>query len=135
MLARVQDEPIDFQSLMTLQSPGKTGAMVTFTGVVRELDRGSKIQALQYEAYKEMAESELGRIAGDAINEFGLFDARIVHRTGTLKPGEPSLFVAVESEHRERGFSACVKIVELIKEKAPIWKKDIITGEPSRWHD
>lgn len=135
MIARIQDESIDVVPLLSSTNPSKTGAMVTFHGIVRGTDHDQKLSALHYEAYKEMAESELAAIGSEAKSEFELYDVRIVHRIGLLKPGETSLFVAVEAEHRERAFSGCTAIVDRIKERAPIWKKDLFVGGDEKWHD
>lgn len=135
MIAKVQDAPIDLAKLLPSLNTGHTGAMVTFHGIVRESDSGRKLSALQYEAYEEMAESELSGIANEAISEYDLFDVRIIHRIGIVEPGETSLFVAVEAEHRDRAFAGCTAVVDRIKEKAPIWKKDLYEEGDEKWHD
>ncbi len=135
MIARIQEAPIEINELLLPSMPGKTGGMVTFHGIVRGSGNSGTLRGLHYEAYEEMANTELSKIAGDVLQEFDLFDVRIVHRIGDVAVGETSLFVAVESEHRERAFSGCTAIVDRIKQMVPIWKKDLYEEGKEKWHD
>lgn len=102
----------------------RDGAIVTFTGVVRCFSEGKRVERLKYEAYKEMALKGLKRLRETAIKKFGISDVAIVHRIGTLKPGEIILFIAVAGVHRDEAFKACMFIIDALKREVPIWKKE-----------
>jgi molybdopterin synthase catalytic subunit len=99
------------------------GAVVDFWGVVRPIEDKRKIEGIDYETHREMAEHQLKRIAEQAVEEFGLNVVTIHHRIGFIAVGEPSLVVGVTSPHRGEGFRAAQWIVDELKEKVPIWKK------------
>jgi len=103
----------------------KAGAYVLFLGRVRNHDRGTKVHKLVYEAYLEMAEKEMRRIAEEAINRFGVLDVFIYHRYGALKVGEETFLVVVTSSHRREAFEACSWIVDQVKSRVPIWKVEL----------
>jgi molybdopterin synthase catalytic subunit len=99
------------------------GAVVDFWGVVRPIEDGREIEGINYEAYREMAEHQLKRIAECAAERFGLTRVIIHHRTGFIAVGEASLFVRVASPHRSEGFQGIHWIVDELKKKVPIWKR------------
>ncbi len=101
------------------------GAIVCFLGIVRA-DPG--VEGLEIEIYEEMANQELGRIEEEAKRLFKINGIRIIHRKGELKAGENILLVVVASSHREEGFQATRFVIEQIKARAPIWKKEKGTG-------
>ncbi len=104
-------------------SPG-AGAVVTFTGTVRDNARGKGVVALDYEAYPEAAELMLARIGDEIREQWGIQLVAIAHRTGYLTPGEASVVIAVASAHRGETFAACAHAIERIKVIVPIWKKE-----------
>ncbi len=107
---------------------GTYGAVVTFLGVVRDFSDGRKLLYLEYEAFPEMAEKKLAEIAQEVKERWSLEDIALYHRTGKLKVGEVSLVVAVAAPHRREAFEACQYAVDRLKEKAPIWKKEVWEG-------
>ena len=104
------------------------GAVVTFLGIVRDFSDGRELSYLEYEAYPEMAEKKLSEIALDVKKRWQLEDVALYHRTGKLRVGEVSLVVAVASPHRREAFEACQYAVDRLKERVPIWKKEVWKG-------
>lgn len=101
----------------------EAGAIVDFLGVVRPIEDGRKIEGIEYEAHREMAEHQLKRIGEQAAEQFGLKLVILRHRIGFIAVGEPSLFLRVASLHRSEGFQASQWIVDALKKMVPIWKK------------
>jgi molybdopterin synthase catalytic subunit len=99
------------------------GAIVDFWGVVRRLEDGCKIEGIEYESHREMAEHQLRQIANDAAEQFRLQLVIIYHRIGFIAVGKASLFLRVASKHRSEGFRAGQRIVDELKKKVPIWKR------------
>ena len=99
------------------------GAAVDFWGVVRGIEDGRKIEGIEYEAHREMAEHQLKRIAEQAIGKFPLKLIIIHHRIGFIGVGQSSLFVRVTSQHRAEAFRASQWVVDELKKKVPIWKR------------
>ena len=100
-----------------------TGALVDFWGVVRKLEDGRKIEGIEYEAHREMAEHQLRQIAEQAAEKFRLQLVMVHHRIGFIAVGEPSLFLRASSLHREEAFRASQWIVTELKKRVPIWKR------------
>jgi molybdopterin synthase catalytic subunit len=115
---RVTTEPLSLDELTERVRDPRAGAVVTFLGVTREVDR------LEYEAYAEMAERKLAEIVADAIETHGLTAAAAEHRIGTVPLSEPSVAVAVSAPHRDEAFSGAREIIDRIKAQAPIWKRE-----------
>jgi len=115
---RVTGSPLSLAELVTLVRDPRAGAVVTFTGVTRE------VELLEYEAYVEMAEREMHAIVTGAIERHGLCAAAAEHRVGDVPLSEPSVAVAVSAPHRGEAFAGAREIIDLIKAQAPIWKKE-----------
>lgn len=109
------------------------GALVTFEGWVRNLNEGKEVIALEYEAYDTMAEKEGQKILTEAKNKFNIIDAKAVHRVGKLNLGDIAVWVGVTSKHRGIAFEACEYIIDEIKQKTPIWKKEYYLDGDSGW--
>ncbi len=122
--------PLLISELMTLDNDDSgAGAISIFIGKVRddEID-GKKVTALEYSAYNEMAEKEAGEIIRAVKSAFSDIRTVIfVHSTGVVKAGEASLFIMVTSGHRDQATRACRHTLEMIKEKLPVWKKELFT--------
>ncbi|MEM0156268.1 MAG: molybdenum cofactor biosynthesis protein MoaE [Thermoplasmataceae archaeon] len=128
----IMEDSIDEKKLLKLLSGREIGAVVTFSGVVRETEDGRKLKSLYYETQESMATKLLNELVNESISKFDLIDALAVHRKGDVKVGEVSVFVATCSRHRLGAFRGCEFIIDGIKLDAPIWKRDIfIDGE--RW--
>jgi molybdopterin synthase catalytic subunit len=133
---RLVRETIDVDALMQQAGAAGCGAIATFSGLVRPETSGEKsLTALDYESYEEMAHSQLAEIRGRAIAKFGLIEAIVVHRLGTVPLGETSIAVIVSSAHRAEAFEACRYIVDAVKADAPIWKKDVWSDGSRNWVD
>jgi molybdopterin synthase catalytic subunit len=103
---------------------GGAGAVVTFTGTVRNSALGHRISYLEYHAYKPMAERELARVSEEVKQRWG-WPCAILHRTGHLTIGEASVVVAVAAPHRRQAFEACEYAIDRVKETVPVWKKEV----------
>jgi MoaE-MoaD fusion protein len=123
---RVTDEPLSLDSLAQRVRDPRAGAVVTFQGVTREVDK------LEYEAYAEMAEQKMAAIVADAVERHGLCAVAAEHRVGDVPLSEPSVTVAVSAPHRGEAFAGAREIIDRLKAEAPIWKKEIEGGE-GRW--
>jgi molybdopterin converting factor subunit 1 len=124
--ARVTSEPLSLDAVAARVRDPRAGAVVTFQGVTREVER------LEYEAYAEMAEERIAAIVAEAVERHGLCAAAAEHRVGEVPLSEPSVAVAVSAPHRGAAFAGAREIIDRLKAEAPIWKKEIDGGE-GRW--
>ena len=122
----VQEQPFDIGAETTTFASGHKdmGAIVTFTGIVRDLP-GDPLQAMEIEHYPGMTEAALTEIAQLAIDRWKLGDALVIHRYGRLVPGEMIMMVATASKHRKNAFEAAVYLMDYLKSRAPFWKREI----------
>jgi len=111
----------------------RSGGFVTFEGKVRDHNEGRRVEKLEYESYVPLAESEGAKIMEEAMESFGLQWAQAIHRTGVLQIGDTALWVSVAAPHREEAFAACSYIVDEIKRRVPIWKKEHYVEGDSQW--
>lgn len=125
-------DPIDLAALLADTRPSD-GAICLFVGVVRNESEGKETVAIEYQAYEEMAEMELGHVAASVSQEWPGAFVRISHRVGRLEVGEPSVAILVTAPHRETAFAACRLAIEWLKETAPIWKKEIRPDGSGEW--
>ena len=131
---RVCADPIDVAAAARGVRTDRCGAVVTFAGVVRKFsDDDRPVSGLSYEAHEAMAAAEFERIAAEARDRFGPCEIAVVHRTGDLSVGEISVAVAVAAPHRGTAFDACEYVIDELKQRAPIWKKEHYTGGKSEW--
>src|SRR5436190_3512458 len=124
--ARVTGEPLSLDAVTALVRDPRAGAVVSFQGVTREVER------LDYEAYAEMAEERIAAIVAEVVERHGLCAAAAEHRIGDVPLTEPSVIVAASSAHRGEAFAGAREIIDRVKAEAPIWKKEIEGGE-GRW--
>ena len=103
---------------------GADGAVCVFDGIVRNNTRGRQTMYLFYEAYREMALTQMRELASEAVRRFGVRDVTLVHRLGRLEVGETSVLIAVASAHRGVTFEACQWVIDTLKKTVPIWKKE-----------
>jgi molybdopterin synthase catalytic subunit len=122
--ASIIRDAIDPQTTIARLKRGEDGAALVFEGVVRSQTRGRKTLYLDYEAYEKMALEQLESLADQALQRFQIRDVAIVHRLGRLEIGESSVLIAVVSAHRAAAFEACRWLIDTLKQKVPIWKKE-----------
>lgn len=125
MLIRVTDLPLDASEAVSAVERPDAGAVNVFYGNVRDNNLGRGVGYLEYDAYPSMAEKTMAEIGQEAIDRFGLLDIAILHRTGRLEIGETSLIVAVASGHRKESFEGGHWLVNEIKKRVPVWKKEV----------
>lgn len=122
--ASIVRDKIDTQQVLEKIKRPEDGAAVVFEGVVRNHSRGRRALYLDYEAYEEMALKQMESLAAQALAQFEIRDARIVHRLGRLQIGEASVLIVVASAHRAAAFDACRWLIDTLKRTVPIWKKE-----------
>ena len=130
----VQDAPFDLGEQARAFARGATGmgAIVTFTGVVRDLG-GDRLSAMEIEHYPGMTEAALTRIADEAQKRWRLGDVLVIHRYGRLVPGDPIMMVATAARHRKDAFEAAEYLMDYLKSRAPFWKKEITAAGDEGW--
>lgn len=131
LLARISSEPLDPAAVDAAVAGPMHGAVVSFTGVVRDHDGGQAVTALEYRAHPD-AEAFLRKCCEDVAAETGL-PVAAVHRVGDLTIGDLALVAAVAAPHRAEAFTACADLVERIKHGVPIWKRQHFTAGSSEW--
>lgn len=109
------------------------GAVVTFEGRVRNHSEGRAVTALDYQAYLPLAEAEGSRILEEAVEKYGLLRSGCVHRVGHLEIGGLAVWVGVTASHRAEAFAGCRYIIDEVKKRVPIWKKEHFTSGESHW--
>jgi molybdopterin synthase catalytic subunit len=121
----ITEQPIDPSEARVGAVSSDVGGIAVFWGVVRDLENGKKISALEYTAYHEMAEHQFRALLAEARQKWPVKRVRVVHRLGVIPVGEPSLLVRVESGHRGEAFAAAQFIIDELKQKVPIWKNAV----------
>lgn len=111
---------------------GQWGAVATFIGTMRNHNEGDSVTAMFLEHYPGMTEKYLHQISETALQRWAILDTLIIHRVGTIQPGETIVLTAVWSAHRAPAFEACRYLIEELKHKAPFWKQETLV-EGSRW--
>ncbi|MBS1721923.1 MAG: molybdenum cofactor biosynthesis protein MoaE [Armatimonadetes bacterium] len=109
------------------------GGFVVFEGKVRDNSMGKSVLAIEYEAFSDMAVQEGENLLAEAIERYGLIAAEAEHRTGKLLVGETAVWIAVAAPHRKEAFAACEFIIDEIKKRVPIWKKEHFADGDSGW--
>ncbi len=135
MAVRVQREDFDVGAEVRRLTAGRTdiGAIVTFTGTVRADSAGAGIAAMTLEHYPGMTEEELARVDAEAAARWPLQASLIVHRVGTLRPGDNIVLVVTASAHRQAAFDAAAFLMDYLKTRAPFWKKELGAAGEERW--
>lgn len=133
MWSAIVTEPIDPAGILARVGADADGAQLLFVGVVRNHADGRPVAGMTYEAYVEMAEPVLGEIAGEAAALLGTDRVAVVHRVGDLAIGEASVAVAVSSPHRAEAYRASRHVIEEIKKRLPVWKREHYLAGDSEW--
>jgi molybdopterin synthase catalytic subunit len=123
----ITTDPIDEPSLAGGRAQsGGMGAAVYFTGIVRGVEEGKAISAIEYESFQRMAEHQFNLLFDEMEKRWPVESVRLVHRLGVVKAGEPSLWVEVVAPHRGEAFAACQWLIDEMKRVVPIWKKPLV---------
>lgn len=133
-MIRIQREDFSLDEVLADLDWTGAGALVTFTGKVRGTSRdGAEVHFVEWDVYESMAKKILEEIRAEAVASFGLLNAAIVHRYGRQEPGENLVLIVAASPHRKEAFRACEFIMDEIKKRAPLWKKEIRADGTQRW--
>ncbi|MCK9441558.1 MAG: molybdenum cofactor biosynthesis protein MoaE [Methanothrix sp.] len=120
-MIEITEKEISLDEMIKRARSRDAGAMVTFLGTVRD----DGIERMEVEAFREAAQAELEAIREEAMSRFHLIEAEVVHRTGSLAVGESILAIVCSAAHRDEAFSGCRYIIEELKKRAPLWKKEL----------
>lgn len=136
MSVSIQQEDFDagMELLALRRENPKVGAIASFVGLVRDINDGNEVSAMTLEHYPGMTEKSLEEIIDQAKRRWHIFDTKVIHRIGQLRPMDQIVFVAVSSSHRGEAFAACEFIMDYLKTLAPFWKKEQ-TDQGSHWVD
>lgn len=126
-------DPIDPAALKHALEAEHAGACVTFEGWVRNVNEGEAVEALEYETHAPVAVAEGEKVLAEALERFDVVAARCVHRVGLLAIGDCAVWVGVSAGHRGAAFDACRYIIDEIKHRLPIWKKEHYASGTSGW--
>lgn len=126
-------EPIDYNQLTESVRDHAAGAVTLFLGTVREFTRGVQTSWLEYEAYPDMARASMAELEAEACQKFTVTKIAISHRTGMMALGEISVAIAVSSPHRDQAFEAGRWLIDTLKERVPIWKKEHFADGREEW--
>ncbi|CAN5676825.1 molybdenum cofactor biosynthesis protein MoaE [soil metagenome] len=126
-------EVIDPASLLTNAASPSDGAVLLFLGVVRNQNQGREVGHLDYEAYEPMARSVLEQILDEASGKWGIGETQVVHRVGRLQIGDASVAIIVAAPHRGDAYSASRYIIDELKKRVPIWKREGYQDGDSEW--
>jgi sulfur-carrier protein adenylyltransferase/sulfurtransferase len=129
----LSERPLNTSQLAADLQNDSAGALATFEGWVRNQNDGHQVTLLEYEAYPQLAQSEGEKILREALDKFGVIAARCVHRVGALSIGDSAVWIGVTSRHRKEAFMACRWIIDAIKSRVPIWKKEHYVNGTSGW--
>ena len=126
-------EPIDYHQLTESVRDHAAGAVTLFLGTVREFTRGVQTSWLEYEAYPDMARASMAELEAEACRKFTVTKIAIAHRTGSMALGEISVAIAVSAPHRDQAFEAGRWLIDTLKERVPIWKKEHFADGREEW--
>ena len=123
-MIRIQREDFDVGGLHASLKTRGSGCVVTFVGTVRDTSDGRPVSRMSIEVYEGMARAQLEAIAGEAADKFGVDRVEVVHRYGDLEVGDNIVFIGVSAGHRDKGFEACRYMIDELKKRVPIWKRE-----------
>jgi MoaE-MoaD fusion protein len=124
----VTAKPLSLEAAVAEVADERAGGIATFTGTVRRQSRGREVTHLEYEAYAEMAEEVMAKLAAELQERHELCAVAIHHRVGRVEIGEPSVVIAVSARHRQAALAACKEAIDTLKETVPLWKKEVYEG-------
>ncbi|OUU79711.1 MAG: hypothetical protein CBC38_04355 [Gammaproteobacteria bacterium TMED78] len=133
MIFKIVKSKINIVSLSKSMQLNSAGAYVSFEGWIRDHNDDKKVKALHYESEESIANNEGLRIIQEASSKFSISSAKSQHRVGDLKIGDCAVWVGVTADHRADAFKACCYIIDELKERLPIWKKELYSDLSSSW--
>ena len=133
--ARLVSHPIDVATLTSEVAGDGRGAISIFLGTVRSTNEGRAVNGIDYSAYDAMAVAEMSRIVAEAVDRFAGVEVALEHRTGTLKVGDVSVAIACGHAHRSPALDATRYVIEELKQRVPIWKREHYLDGTSEWVD
>ena len=125
---RLSDGPLSLEAVVSEVAQNEAGAIATFVGTTRAHSRGRTVTHLEYEAYAGMTEKVMAEIADELRSRYELCGIAIHHRTGRVEIGEPSVVIAISAPHRQDALAACKDAIDTLKERVPLWKKEVYQG-------
>jgi molybdopterin synthase catalytic subunit len=125
---RLSEDRLSLEAVVAEVARDQAGAIATFIGTTRVNSRGRRVTHLEYEAYPGMAEQVMAEIADELSSRYELCEIAIHHRTGRVEIGEPSVVIAVSAPHRQAALAACKDAIDTLKERVPLWKKEVYEG-------
>jgi molybdopterin synthase catalytic subunit len=131
-LIGISSAPLDVTWVYDAVQARTAGAVALFVGVVRDHDNGKAVVSLEYSAHPS-AEAKLGAVVAEVLSGEGVDAVAAVHRIGDLAVGDPAVIVAVASGHRGEAFAICARLVDAIKTRVPIWKRQVFTDGTEEW--
>jgi len=132
VIAGVSDRPIDPNAIVAAVADRAAGAVVSFAGVVRDHDDGREVKSLEYHAHPS-ADRVVAEVAAEVAGRFGVIAIGVQHRVGSLMVGDLALAAAVTSAHRREAFAACAELVEQVKRRLPVWKRQTFADGSDEW--
>ena len=132
-LFRLSGTPLDVAAQREAMLHARAGAHASFEGWVRDHNDGRAVSGLHYDAYARIAEEEGARVINEAIDRFDIVDAACIHRTGDLEVGDLAVWVGVTAGHRDAAFAACRFIIDEVKSRVPIWKRERYRDGDAGW--
>ncbi len=132
-LVELTDQPIDADTLTQFVTTPLSGAVILFLGTVRELTQGKRTTALDYDAYPEMALAKMNELVSETAEKWPVQKIALVHRTGHLEPAEASVAIALSCPHRGDTFDAGRFLIDELKVRVPIWKKENWSDGTTEW--
>ncbi len=133
--ATLTRDAIDIAGLLAAVAHDGAGAITLFAGTVRDHNDGRDVIGIEYDAYDAMAAAEMTRIVDEAVGQFPGIRITVVHRLGELGVGEVSVAIACASPHRAAALDACRYVIEQLKKRVPIWKRELYADGTREWVD
>ncbi|MET3036848.1 molybdenum cofactor biosynthesis protein MoaE [Chryseobacterium sp. NRRL B-14859] len=122
---KITENRLDITDCLAAAQDLESGGVATFIGTVRNMTKNKPVTRLEYECYRPMAVKEIQKITEQAVSLFSVRNIVVHHRIGILFPGDAAVIIVVNAGHRDAVFDACRYIIDTIKERVPIWKKEI----------
>ena len=127
-MIQLTDQPLDYAAITESVRDPAAGAVVLFLGTVREFTAGQQTEHLEYEAYREMAQASLQQLVQEAASMYPLVKVAVVHRLGVLQLTDVAVAIAVSTPHRAQAFAAGQWLIDTLKQRVPIWKREHFEG-------